>query len=106
MSPFAESVFEQAAPTWLEATGWQVRYGAENRVRRVRRRAQVPGEPLARLNPARLPEVLDKAVRKLTRPGGEVLVHEAADGSAGVDVRRAASLDMAGVMSNIAHYVE
>ena len=80
MSPFAESVFEQAAPTWLEATGWQVRYGAENRVRRVRRRAQVPGEPLARLNPARLPEVLDKAVRKLTRMDARLLWLVFADG--------------------------
>lgn len=29
MSPFAGCVFEQAAPTWFEATGWKVRHGAE-----------------------------------------------------------------------------
>ncbi len=79
MSPFTESVVEEATLAWLEGAGWQVRNGAEI----------APGEPaaergdygqvvlaqrlrdaLARLNPALSAEALDDAFRKLTRPEG------------------------------------
>ena len=39
-------------------------------------------------------------------PGGEVLVYEAADDSAGMDVRWAANLDIPDIMSNIARDIE
>ena len=83
MTPFTESVVEQAALAWLESAGWQVRNGAEIG----------PGEPtaerddygqvilaqrlraaLALLNPALPAEALDDAFRKLTRPEGADLI--------------------------------
>ena len=83
MSDFTESVVEQAALAWLEATTWQVRNGTEI----------APGEPtaerddygqvvltqrlrdaLVRLNPALPAEALEDALRKLTRPEGADLI--------------------------------
>jgi len=74
---FTESIVEEAALAWLEAGGWDVKYGAD----------MVPGEPsgergdytqvvlegrlrdaFSRLNPGLPPEALDDAFRKLTRP--------------------------------------
>ena len=83
MSPFSESVVEEAALAWLESAGWAVRHGAE----------LAPGAPaaeradwrqvilerrlrdaLARLNPELPAEALEDAFRKLTRPEGADLV--------------------------------
>ena len=75
MTPFTESVVEQAALAWLNSAGWQVRNGAEIG----------PGEPtaecddygqviLAQLNPALPAEALDDAFRKLTRIEGADLI--------------------------------
>ena len=83
VTPFSESVVEEAALAWLEAAGWQIRHGADI----------APGEPaaerddygqvilaqrlrdaLARLNPALPADALDDAFRKLTRPDGAELV--------------------------------
>jgi type I restriction enzyme R subunit len=83
VTPFTESVVEQAALAWLEGAGWSVKNGAEI----------APGEPgaerddygqvvlvqrlrdaLARLNPALPAEALEDAFRKLTRPEGAELV--------------------------------
>jgi len=82
-SAFTESVVEQAALSWLESVGWQVRSGADI----------APGEPtaerddygqvvlahrlrdaLARLNASLPAEALDDALRKLTRPEGAELI--------------------------------
>jgi type I restriction enzyme R subunit len=78
-----ESVVEQAALAWLEASGWQIAHGPEIApdmpaaeradygevvlARRLR-------DALARLNPDLPPEALDDAFRKLTRPEGADLV--------------------------------
>ena len=79
MTAFTESVVEQAALTWLESVGWQIRDGAEIAsgepaaerddyaqvvlVQRLR-------DALARLNPTLPADALDDAFRKLTRPEG------------------------------------
>ncbi|BAY52772.1 type I site-specific deoxyribonuclease, HsdR family protein [Thermostichus vulcanus NIES-2134] len=83
MSTFTESVVEEAALGWLEATGWQVLHGPEIApetpaaerddysevvlARRLR-------DALARLNPELPPEALEDAFRKLTRPEGADLI--------------------------------
>jgi type I restriction enzyme, R subunit len=83
VTPFSESVVEEAALAWLESTGWRIKYGADI----------APGEPaaerddyaevilaqrlrnaLARLNPALPTDALDDAFRQLTRPDGAELV--------------------------------
>lgn len=76
---FGESVVEHAARTWLAKAGWQVKHGEEiasgeavasrgdygEVVQAVRLRAA-----LTRLNPRLLPEALNDALRRLTRPEG------------------------------------
>lgn len=80
---FTESVVEQAALAWLEASGWQIAHGpdiapdglAPERTdyadpllgRRLR-------DALARLNPSIPAEALDEAYRKLLNPEGADLV--------------------------------
>ncbi|MDI3259364.1 MAG: type I restriction endonuclease subunit R [Sinobacteraceae bacterium] len=83
MTAFTESVVEEAALAWLEATGWQVAHGpdiapdmpaAERRdygevvlARRLR-------DALGRLNPQLPAEALEDAFRRLTRPEGADLI--------------------------------
>ena len=82
-APFAESVVEQAALAWLEASGWPVAHGpdiAPDMLTAERddygqvvlaRRLQ---DALARLNPELPAEALKDAFRKLTRPEGADLI--------------------------------
>jgi hypothetical protein len=83
VTTFSESVVEEAALAWLEASGWQVAHGPEIApdmpaaergdygevvlARRLR-------DALARLNPALPAEALDDAFRRLTRLEGAELV--------------------------------
>jgi len=83
MTRFSESVVEEAALSWLEASGWQVAHGPEIAhdmpaaeranygevvlARRLR-------DALTRLNPALPAEALEEAFRKLTRPEGAELI--------------------------------
>jgi type I restriction enzyme R subunit len=83
MTPFGESIVEEAALAWLESVGWQVRNGSDI----------APGEPaaerddygqvvlvsrvrdaLARLNPALPTEALEDAYRRLIRHEGPDLL--------------------------------
>jgi type I restriction enzyme R subunit len=83
MAQLTESIVEQAALAWLEATGWQVAHGPdlapdgpapertdygqvvlEQRLR----------DALVRLNPDLPAEALEDAFRKLTRPEGADLI--------------------------------
>jgi len=82
-APFAESVVEQAALAWLEATGWRVAHGPEIAPDMPEAERADYGEvvlstrlrdALARLNPTLPAEALEDAYRKLTRPGGADLV--------------------------------
>lgn len=77
--PFTESVVEEAALGWLEATGWQIVHGpdiapdmptAERANYGEMVLAQRLRDALARLNPGLLAEGLDDAFRKLTRSEG------------------------------------
>ncbi len=83
MSAFTESVVEQAALAWLEATGWKVAHGPELApdVAAAERAdygevvlAQRLRDALARLNPELPAEALEDAFRRLTRPEGADLV--------------------------------
>lgn len=78
-----ESVVEQAALAWLEATGWHVAHGpdlapdmpaAERADYGEVVLAQRLRDALARLNPELPVEALEDAFRKLTRPEGADLV--------------------------------
>lgn len=78
-----ESVVEQAALAWLEATGWRVAHGpdvapgtlmAERADYREVVLAQRLRDALARLNPNLPAEALEDAFRKLTRPEGADLL--------------------------------
>ncbi len=82
MTPFGESVIEQAALAWLESAGWQVAHGpdlAPDTVGAERSDYQQVvlerrlRDALARLNPALPAEALDDVFRKLTRPEGSTL---------------------------------
>ncbi len=75
MTTFTESVVEQAALAWLEATGWQVRNGAEIAPGESTAErddygqvvlAQRLRDALARLNPLLPAEALADAFRKLS----------------------------------------
>jgi type I restriction enzyme R subunit len=82
MTPFTESVIEQAALAWFESLGWVVKngldiapgellaertdYGQVVLERRLR-------DALARLNPLLPSEAVNDAFRKLTRPEGPTL---------------------------------
>jgi type I restriction enzyme R subunit len=79
MTPFTESIVEQAALTWLQHAGWSALHGADmapdTPAAERSDYSQVVLEArlrtaLARLNPALPPEALDDAFRKLTRPEG------------------------------------
>ena len=80
---FTESVVEEAALTWHEGGGWQIRNGpdiAPDRPTAERRDfgevvlAQRLRDALARLNPALPAEALEDAFRELTRPEGAHLI--------------------------------
>ena len=80
---FAESVVEQAALAWLEASGWQVAHGPEITPDMPAAERADYGEvmltqrlhdALVRHNPDLPAEALDEAFRKLTRPEGTDLV--------------------------------
>ena len=80
---FTESVVEQAALAWLEASGWQIAHGPE-----IAPDGSAPErtdyadpilagrlrEALARLNPSIPAEALEDACRKLTHPEGADLI--------------------------------
>jgi len=81
--PFTESVVEEAALGWLEATGWQIAHGPEIAPDTPAAERRDYGEvvltqrlrdALARLNPTLPAEALEDAFRKLTRPEGADLI--------------------------------
>lgn len=83
MTTFSETVVEDAALAWLEATGWQVAQGPEIApgMPAAQRAsygevilAQRLREALARLNAALPAVALEDAFRKLTRPEGADLI--------------------------------
>ncbi len=80
---FFESVVEDAAFAWLEASGWQVAHGPEiapdmPAAERANYGEVVPAQrlrdALARLNPKLPAEAMEDAFRKLTRPEGADLI--------------------------------
>ena len=82
-SRLTESVVEQAALAWLEATGWRVAHGPEIAPDMPEAERRGYGEvvltqrlrdALARLNPKLPVEALEDAFRKLMRPEGMDLV--------------------------------
>ncbi len=84
MSPFTESVVEQAALAWLEHVGWRVAYGPDIAPGMPAAERSDYGEvvlalrlrdALARLNPELPAEALEDAFRRLTRPEGADLIH-------------------------------
>jgi len=83
MTAFTESVVEDAALGWLEATGWRIAHGpdiapdmpgAERADYGEVVLAQRLRDALGRLNPELPAEALDDAFRKLTRPEGADLI--------------------------------
>jgi type I restriction enzyme R subunit len=79
MSAFTESVVEDAALAWLEASGWRIAHGpdiAPDTLAAERRDygevflAQRLRTALAQLNPTLPADALEDAFRKLTRPEG------------------------------------
>ncbi|MGH9198055.1 MAG: hypothetical protein ACRD1T_20270, partial [Acidimicrobiia bacterium] len=95
MSPFTESVIEQAALAWLEGAGWSVRHaevapsepGAERSDYGQIVIEQRLHDALARLNPDIPAEGGFAMSASAGTPGGEVVVYEAPDGEVRVDVR-------------------
>lgn len=84
MTPFTESVVEQAALGWLESIGWRIAHGpdiapdmpaAERRDYGEVVLAKRLRDALTRLNPGLPSEALEDAFRKLTRPEGADLNH-------------------------------
>ncbi|HUZ16915.1 MAG TPA: type I restriction endonuclease subunit R [Spirochaetia bacterium] len=83
METFSESVVEQAALAWLEASGWDVIHGPDiapdmpgaerSDYAEVSLRGRLR-EALARLNPGLPSEAVEDAFRKLTRPEGSDLI--------------------------------
>ncbi|MDX2206161.1 MAG: type I restriction endonuclease subunit R [Gemmatimonadales bacterium] len=83
MTPFTESVVEEAALAWLEGIGWRTAHGpdiapdmpaAERADYATVVLAQRLRDALARLNPELPTAALDDAFRKLTQPAGADLV--------------------------------
>jgi type I restriction enzyme R subunit len=83
MTAFTESVVEQAALAWLEASGWCVAHGPDIAPDMAAAERASYGEvvlgarlrdALARLNPQLPAEALEDAFRKLTRPEGADLL--------------------------------
>jgi type I restriction enzyme R subunit len=83
MTSFTESVVEDAALTWLEGIGWQLRNGAEIAPGEAAAERDDYGQvilsgrlrdALARLNPTLPSGALDDAFRKLANPEGADLV--------------------------------
>ena len=84
MTPFTESVVEQAALGWLESIGWRVAHGpdiapdmpaAERRDYGEVVLAKRLRDALTRLNPDLPAEAHEDAFRKLARPEGADLIH-------------------------------
>ncbi|HWP30898.1 MAG TPA: type I restriction endonuclease subunit R [Fimbriimonadales bacterium] len=83
MAHLTESVVEQAALAWLEATGWQIAHGPDIAPDTLLAERRDYGEvvlgarlrdALTRLNPDLPAEALEDAFRKLTRPEGADLI--------------------------------
>ncbi|HZZ62139.1 MAG TPA: type I restriction endonuclease [Roseiarcus sp.] len=85
MSPFAESVVEEAALAWLEALGYAVLHGPDMAVGQPAAERHDPAfrdvllkkrlrNALLRLNPDLPPEPLEDAYRKLTRAEAPTLI--------------------------------
>ena len=85
MSPFAESVVEDAALAWLEALGYTVVHGPDIAVGQPAAERRDPAfrdvllegrlrSALARLNPGLPPDALEDAYRKLSRAEAPTLV--------------------------------
>lgn len=77
MAKMTESVVEEAALAWLEATGWQVVHGPEIAPDQPQAERADYGQvvleqrlrdALVRLNPGLPAETLEDASRKLTQP--------------------------------------
>jgi type I restriction enzyme R subunit len=82
MTAFNEFTVESAALAWLSELGWQAKYGAKIARGELFAERQDYGQvvleqrlrdALVRLNPDLLPETLQDAFRKLTRPEGATL---------------------------------
>jgi type I restriction enzyme R subunit len=83
MAQMTESVVEEAALAWLEATGWQVVHGPEIAPDQPQAERADYGQvvleqrlrdALVRLNPGLPAETLEDASRKLTQPEGSDLI--------------------------------